>query len=196
MPWTPDTVFVEGLDFFSASVGLLHDLDWSRPSPCSEWTALDVLGHVGTAVRFGTDLLSGGQPEWSPTDSPGDAVEGDPHSWWSALVAPARRAVASTDLTLMVDSPGGRRSVADGLSFPALDLFIHAWDLARSAGRDVEIPPEAIDFASVIFEPIPEDRMRSPRVFGESLAPPAKSSESESFVAWTGRDPRWAQPGD
>jgi hypothetical protein len=82
--------------------------------------------------------------------------------------------------------------VADGLSFPALDLFIHAWDLARSVGSDVTIPTEVVEFARVIFDPIPEDQMRSPRVFGDALKPPPASSQSESFIAWTGRDPRWA----
>lgn len=196
MPWAPDIVFVEGVDFFSASVALLQDPDWIRPSPCLEWTALDVLGHVGSAVGFGTELLSGGQPEWSPTDPPGAVVVGDPRSWWGALVAPARRAVVNIDLTLVVDSSVGRRSVADGLSFPALDLFIHAWDLARSAGRDVVIPTEAIAFARVIFEPIPEEQLRSPRIFGDALAPPPAPSQSESFIAWTGRDPRWTPPRD
>ncbi len=194
MPWAPDTAFVEGLDFFSASVNLLQDRDWQRPSPCSEWTALDVLGHVGTAVGFGTALLSGGEPEWSPADPPGAAVEGDPRSWWDALVAPARAAVADVDLTVVVDSPFGRRSVGDGLSFPALDLFVHAWDLARSAGGDVVIPDEAIEFARIVLEPVPEEQMRSPRVFGGAVDPPTASSPSESFIAWTGRDSRWAPP--
>lgn len=194
MPWEPDTAFVEGLSFFSASVTLLQATDWHRPSPCPGWTALDVLGHVGTAVGFGTELLSGGQPEWSPIDPPGTAVAGEPCAWWEALVAPARAAVADVDLTVMVDSPVGRRSVGDGLSFPALDLFVHAWDLARSAGRDVVIPNEAIEFARVVFEPVPEGQMRSPRVFGGAVVPPPASSRSEGFIAWTGRDPRWTPP--
>jgi len=194
MPWSPDTVFVEGLGFFSASVTLLQDRDWQRASPCSEWTALDVLGHVGTTVGFGTKLLCGEQPEWSPSDPPGTNVVGDPRSWWDALVTPARQAVADVDLTLVVDSPVGRRTIGDGLSFPALDLFIHAWDLARCVGRNVMIPPEAIEFAHVIFGPIPSEQMRSPRIFGEPLAAPPGATHSEDFVAWTGRDPRWTSP--
>ena len=63
VPWPPNTVFIKGLGFFSASVALLEDSDWQGPSPCSNWTALDVLGHVGTAVGFGTELLLGGHPE-------------------------------------------------------------------------------------------------------------------------------------
>jgi uncharacterized protein (TIGR03086 family) len=97
-------------------------------------------------------------------------------------------------LTLVVDSPVGRRTVGDGLSFPALDLFVHGWDLARSTGGDVVIPAEAIEFARAIFEPIPEEQIRSARIFGDAVAPAPGSSQSDAFIAWTGRDPRWAPP--
>lgn len=194
MTWSPDTVFAEGLGFFSASVALLEATDWRRASPCSGWTALDILGHVGTAVGFGTKLLCGGQPVWSPSDPPGVSVVGDPPSWWDALVAPARQAVAEVDLTMMVQSPVGKRTIGDGLSFPALDLFIHAWDLARTVSRDVVIPDEAIEFAHVVFGPIPSEQMRSARVFADAVAAPSDATHSEEFIAWTGRDPRWTCP--
>jgi uncharacterized protein (TIGR03086 family) len=191
MPWSPDTVFVEGLGFFSASVALFQDSDWQRASPCSKWTALDVLGHVGTAVEFGTKLLCGEQPVWSPSDPPGSNVVGDPRFWWEALVDPARQAVAGVDLTMVVESPVGGRTIGDGLSFPALDLFIHAWDLARSVSADVVIPAEVIEFAHAIFDPIPAEQIRSPRVFADTVAAPSNATHSEELVAWTGRDPRW-----
>ena len=194
MPWSPDTAFVEGLGFFSASVALLHVSDSQHPSSCSEWTALDVVGHVGTAVGFGTEILCGGQPVWAPSDPPGANVVGDPRSWWDALVDPARQAVANVDLTMVVESSVGRRTVGGGLSFPALDLFVHAWDLARSIGRDVVIPTPAIEFAHVVLGPIPSEQLRSPRVFGDAVDAPADASHSEAFIAWTGRDPRWTLP--
>lgn len=194
MPWSPDTVFIEGLRCFSASVAQLQDTDWQRASPCSEWTALDVLGHVGTAVGFGTRLLRGEQPVWSPSSPPGTDVVGDPRAWWEALVVPARRALEDVDLTMVVESPVGRRTIGDGLSFPALDLFLHAWDLARSIGGDVVIPAEVIEFAHVIFSPIPSERMRSPAVFADAVSASPDATQSEEFLAWTGRDPRWTAP--
>ena len=192
MSWSPDAVYIEGLGFFSASVALFQDPDWRRTSPCSGWTVLDVLGHVGTAIGFGTELLRGEQPVWSPRNPPGASVEGDPRTWWDTLVTPALEAVAGVDLTVVVESPGGRRSIGDGLTFPALDLFIHGWDLSRSLGRDVEIPPEVIEFAHIVFRPIPSDQVRSPRVFADALAAPPDATPTDAFIAWTGRDPRWS----
>jgi uncharacterized protein (TIGR03086 family) len=194
MSWPPDTVYVEGLGFFSASVEQFRDSDWRRPSPCSEWTALDVLGHVGEAIEFGTRLLRGAHAEWSPKDPPGVVVEGDPQTWWETIVTPALQAVSSVDLTMTVESPVGRRSIGEGLSFPAFDLFVHGWDLARTLGGDVVIPAEVIEFAHIIFGPIPSGQMRSPRIFGGELVAPPDAIPTEAVIAWTGRDPRWTAP--
>ena len=186
-----DEVFVEGLGFFSAAAGRLEEADWQRPSPCSGWQAIDVLGHVGQAVRFGTSLFVGEAPLWEPAEPPGAAVEGDPATWWASLAGPAREAVSGVDLARVVDSPMGRRSIEEGLGFPALDLFVHAWDLARSVGEVVEIPPEVIDFAHGVLDPVPPEQLRSPRVFAEALPPPTGASPTETFIDGTGRDPLW-----
>lgn len=179
----PDAVFLDGLDFFSGAVGRMGASGWERPSPCGGWRALDVLGHVGAAVEFGTLLLMDRHPAWSPVDPPGGAVEGEPTAWWDALVEPARRAVGGVDLAKMVDSPMGLRPVGEGLSFPALDLFVHAWDLARSVGEDVEVPAAVIDFARAVIDPLPEATVRNERVFAAPAPTPANASPSRNYSA-------------
>ena len=190
--WAPDTAFLQGLDFFGAVVKVLEPADWTRPSPCAGWQARDVLGHVGVATRFGTALLREEEPQWKPVDPPGAAVDGDPAAWWSSLAEPARAAVQGVDLDRVVDSPMGQRSIGAGLSFPALDLFVHAWDLARCAGRDVEIPAEAIAFAHSVLDAVPEEQKRSERVFAAPAVAPPGASATQEFIAWTGRDPQWS----
>lgn len=180
------------MDFFTGAVGRLGTSDWERPSPCEGWRALDVLGHVGAAVEFGTLLLMDRQPAWVPLDPPGAGVDGKPVAWWDARVEPARRAVAGVDLAKVVDSPMGRRPVGEGLSLPALDLFVHGWDLARSVGEDVELPAEVIEFAHAVLDPRPEATVRNSRVFAAPVAVAAGASPSQAFVAWTGRDPWWS----
>ena len=192
MTLQPDAVFVDGLDFFTVAVGRLGASDWERPSPCERWRTLDVLGHVGAAVQFGTLLLMGQQPTWSPVNPPGAVVEGQPAAWWEALVEPSRRAVAGADLTKVVDSPMGPRPVGEALSFPAVDLFVHAWDLAHGIGEDLEVPPGIIDFAHAVIVPLPEAAVRTERVFANPAPVPADASPSQAFIAWTGRDPLWS----
>ena len=191
MQWQPDTAFLRGLDFFSGAVSGLDEAGWQGASPCQGWRALDVLGHVGQATRFGTLLLQGAQPGWSPVEPPGDAVEGSPRQWWQGLADQAREAVTAVDISRVVDSPMGRRSIGQGLSFPALDLFVHGWDLGKSAGLDLVLPAEAVEFARGILEPLPAGQVRNPRVFAAERPAPADASDSRAFLAWTGRDPDW-----
>jgi uncharacterized protein (TIGR03086 family) len=191
MPVSPDEAFRRGLAFFSGPVSWYAAADWGCPSPCEGWRALDVLGHVGSAVEFGTRLLAGDQPTWQPVDPPGAAVEGDPASWWVRRRVPAEDVVGRVDLTKVVDSPTGRRSIGEGLSFPAVDLFVHGWDLGAAIGRPLEVPSDAVAFARSFAERFPDDQLRNARVFGPEVEVPAEASESARFLAWTGRDPGW-----
>jgi uncharacterized protein (TIGR03086 family) len=194
MAWTSDQCYLAGLDHFTSCVHDLGPDDWDRQTPCAGWTARDVVGHVGGATRFGTRLLTG-QPVVMPlTEQPGSTVDGDPVAWWDALVGPSRAAIDGVDLAKVVDSPMGPRSIADGLRFPAIDLFIHGWDLVRSAGHSVEIPTQVIEFARQALAEFPEAAMRNARVFAAAHEADPTASPSDAFLAWTGRDPNWAPP--
>ena len=192
---TSGTVYLGGLDFFTGTVHQLGALDWGRSSPCAGWQARDVLGHVGQGVSFGTALLQGGQPQWQPADPPGGAVGEDPVAWWQEIAGPAREAAAGADLSRVVTTPAGARTVEDGLRFPAIDLYVHAWDLARAAGGSAEIPAGVIEFAHAAMDGAPAAQLRSPRVFGAEVVPPPGATASGRFIAWTGRDPLWARAG-
>src|ERR1700744_4969986 len=100
----PDEAFISGLAFFSDAVHQLTAADWDQPSPCDGWRALDVLGHVGQATRFGTQLLLGTQPRGSPVEPPGALGDGHPGPGGAGLPGPARGAVDGVDLTRVVDS--------------------------------------------------------------------------------------------
>lgn len=193
--WTADQAYLAGLDVFSHAVDSLGPDDWERPSPCAGWRARDVLGHVGQATAFGVALLRAEPVDWAPVEPPGVAVQGDPAGWWHGLVPAARDAVSGADLDRVVDSPTGRRTVAEGLAFPALDLFVHGWDIARCAGQEVAIPVEAMAFAHATLDPLPPAMLRSPRVFGPQLSVPPGADRQPAFLAWTGRDPAWAPAG-
>lgn len=83
----------------------------------------------------------------------------------------------------------GQRSIGEGLSFPAVDLFVHAWDIAFPLAIAIEIPGDAIDFAHGVLDPIPTEQLRSVTVFGSTVTVPADATESDRFLAWTGRNP-------
>lgn len=195
MTWNSLDTYREGLDFFSAVVTAVPVGTWERPAPCEGWQALDVLGHVGTATEMGARILRGGELTFEPADPPSTAVTGEPVAWWTTLAGEARQALATVDdLDREVDSPRGRRTVREGLSFPAVDLFIHGWDLATATGQKVVIPDEAIAFTRQMFEHIPAEMCRRPGVFADQVDVPADASPTDAIIAFTGRNPDRSPP--
>lgn len=190
MAWTPIDMYSSGLEFFGNVVEATAGDAWQNASPCDGWSALDVLGHVGSATAMGVHILRGEEMTFAQQDSPSSAVEGDPRSWWASLATTARDAIAGispADLTREVDTPMGRRTVGEGLSFPAVDLFFHAWDLAAATGRSVEFPDEAVEFIRAMFEHVPAEATRRPGVFADPLEAPEGASSTEQLIAWSGR---------
>jgi uncharacterized protein (TIGR03086 family) len=188
---TSGRLFDAGLTYFGDVVDRLQPADWDRPSPDEGWTALDVLGHIGTSMQMGVSILRGERPTRPDGDRPADLVEGAPAEWWQGVAAEARSVLEGADLERVVDSPMGRRSVADGLAFPAVDLYVHGWDIAATAGFPVEIPDEVIAFAHAYIDPLPEELVRGENgAFAPEVDPPVDASPTEAFIAWTGRRPR------
>jgi uncharacterized protein (TIGR03086 family) len=184
-------VFLDGLDFCGEVVRQLAPADWDRPSPCEGWTALDVLGHLTTSLGMGLALFAGEQPTWPEADRPADLVDGDPATAYADIAARCRTAFEGADLDQEMDTPMGRRTVADRLAFPAIDLYVHAWDLASAAGISVEIPDTVVEFAHAFIDPLPEERVWGPQgAFAAKVEPPGDATLTEQFVAWTGRRPR------
>ncbi|MEZ5210877.1 TIGR03086 family metal-binding protein [Gordonia sp. (in: high G+C Gram-positive bacteria)] len=192
MAWDSLQMYSNGLDFFGEVVDAVPADGWGRPSPCAGWTALDVLGHVGAATAMGAAILAGEPVEFTRVDPPGGAVTGDPGTWWAQVEAAARDAATSVDdLDRVVNSPRGPRTIEEGLSFPAADLFLHGWDIAAATGRRVEIPGEAVDFIHGMFKDMPAEIYRGPGIFGPEVHAGHGASATDKLIAFTGRDPHF-----
>ena len=191
MTATSAAIFDSGLDAFGAVVAQVPGDGWEASSPCEGWRALDVLGHLSTSIDFGISILEGRQPTWPEADRPGDLIEGDPVATWEATAQRARGALVGADLDQVMDTPMGPRTVADRLAFPGIDLYVHAWDIGRAIGVDVEVPDEVIEFAHHYIDPFPDEMLRGPNgSFGPEADVPDDATPTEAFIAWTGRAPR------
>lgn len=192
MIWNALDTYENGLRFFSDVVAAVPAECWSADSPCAGWTALDVLGHVGEATSVGARILRGDEMSLQRSAPPSSAVDGDPAAWWAMAAADAQHSLShATDLDREVNSPVGRRTVRDGLSFPAVDLFIHGWDLAAASGRSVRFPDEAVEFIRGVFAHVPDEVTRRPGVFSAAVGVPDDSDATDQVLAFAGRDPAW-----
>ncbi|MEO6629356.1 MAG: TIGR03086 family metal-binding protein [Aquihabitans sp.] len=183
-------LFVQGLDVFGSVMDQMEAADWERATPCEGWRALDVLGHLGSALEMGISILRNEQPSWPQADRPGDLIDGDPVAYWQNLAAQSRDALEGVDLDVVMDTSMGPRSVADRIAFPAIDLFVHAWDIGQAIGVTIEMPAEVIEFTHGYIDPMPVDKVRGPEAaFRAEVTPAPDASPTNVFMAWTGRTP-------
>ena len=71
--------------------------------------------------------------------------------------------------------------------FPAIDLFVHGWDLAEAAGNQVEIPDDVIEASDTYLDPIPEDMMRAAPRARSGPRPRKPSMRRPPGPSWPGR---------
>jgi uncharacterized protein (TIGR03086 family) len=170
-------------DAFAAKIEAVPADRWSSQSPCAEWTARDVVGHVVATQGMILGLV-GREVGEVPS------AEADPLAAWTAA-----RAVVQRDL----DDPAHAGAEFDGsmgtMTFEAavdrflcVDLVVHGWDLAHAAGLDDHIDPADIARVRTIAEGF-GDGMRSPRAFGPEVEAPAGADEQTKLMAFLGRTP-------
>src|SRR3954447_4399307 len=172
-------------DQFGARVEAAPDDAWSKPSPCPEWTARDVVEHVTDIQRRLVWRLNGSDGEPDPT--PADV---DPKQLWRDSYAATKAALAEPGaLEKTVPGPMGEMPVSMAVGrIYASDILVHTWDLARAVGGDERLDADAVSQAFKGLEPM-DAMIRQPGVFGPKVEPPADADEQTRFLCFLGRQP-------
>ena len=154
---------------------------WSAPSPCSEWTALDVLRHVldthrGMPARAAIEL----EPWPDPTDDPAGAWASASRQMEALLADPtmADRAYES------MFGPTTIGAVID--RFITFDVMVHTWDIARATGGDEALDPAEVDRGLAFAEQM-SDQMRGPGGMGPAVAVPHDADGQTRMLGLLGR---------
>lgn len=169
-------------EIFEAKVAAVAPDDWSNQSPCADWTARDVVGHI---VVMHDVMLQRVNRSLSAAPSVAD----DPRAAFRAARADVEALLADPVLaTREVDTPMGSMTAAEHVDrVVSADMPLHGWDLARATGQDDTIDPAEIANASAAVAGLPEEIMRMPGVFGPALTPPADADEQTKLLAFLGR---------
>jgi hypothetical protein len=159
--------------------------DWDAPTPVPEWRARDVVHHLttwlpGLLASCGVELPVG--------------VVDDPVGSWAAQDAAVRRLLAERGAEEVTHAFLGTKSIGDLLAQIYIpDIFMHTWDLARSAGLDGALDPATCREMVTGIEQM-EDFIRS---YGQLVTSwPVYPFEVPKLqlVAFIGRDPDWQPP--
>lgn len=155
---------------------------WAAPSPCEEWTALDVVAHV-----VDTHGLFEGMVGRSLGEVP--AVADDPAAAFDAARRVVVRHLRDPDAAgATYESPMlGTTTFEDMIDrFICSDLVVHRWDLGTAAGLEITMPADEIPRMHSLMSGM-GDAMRGPGAFGPELDAPEDADEQTRLLAFLGR---------
>jgi len=150
-------------DLFEAKVAAVKPDQWSNQSPCDEWTARGVVGHI---IDMHGVMLRGLDRELTPVP----ALADDPLGAWKAARADIERLLDDHEFAAReVETPGGRMTVEQHVDEVAsMDLVLHGWDLAKATGQDDTIDPNEVEKLWPALGNLPEE-MYIPEAFGPGI---------------------------
>jgi uncharacterized protein (TIGR03086 family) len=180
--------YQRALDGFEALLGDVPATGWDAPSPCAEWCARDVAGHMIGGQHMIRALADGIAPPEINT-APGRFAGSDPlHSWQEAR---KDCAAALTPVALRRPIPYGRLGdvpLRDFLGGYILEALIHTWDLGRATGLPVRLDPDLVHHAFATARVVAPS-LRNAGLLGPVQPAPPRADELSRLLAFLGRTP-------
>jgi len=155
---------------------------WDNPSPCSGWSARDVVGHL-------TEWITGFFGPQGVTFPDAPSVQDDPLGAWVAVQSTLAAALADPAMAAkQVSTPFATQSLAETVDMIVTgDVFTHTWDLARATGQDETLDADQLRLMNLGMRSMPDEALRGDGMFGPALDVPADADEQTTFLAFVGR---------
>lgn len=179
--------FTKAAYTFDAVVQRVPPETWEQRSPCEEWTAAEVLGHMVWTMQR---ITAGAHGRDRPAERPEAEIAGaDPAATWTEALHDTLAALDRPGvLDRTVEVASGTNTIDGVLAFVPSDLLAHAWDIATTAGLDAHLPADLCErFTAGIAAA--GDGVRGPGLMAEAVSVPADTDAAALFVAQTGRTP-------
>jgi uncharacterized protein (TIGR03086 family) len=173
---------------FTDRVASVPDDAWRNRTPCDDWTARELVGHV-LEVHGRFEALVGRDLADHPS------VDDDAVGAWAA-VRDQMQADLDDPERAATEYEGrfGRSTFADSVGgFVCFDLVVHGWDLAHATGLDDTIDPRDVERVQAMVDGM-GDTMRANGVIKQPVEPPADASAQDRLLCALGRDTRAAHP--
>ena len=184
--------FLRSIEAFGEVVATVDDpAAWDLLSPCTQWSAGDIVGHVVAVQHAIAATIAGRRAPMNPMVQPRRHAGDDPGASWRAAADVVRTAIRAPGvLDQMVTTWRGHTTVASMLAYNVGDTTVHTWDLARAVGADADLDPELVGAALALYEPIAHT-MRDPPVFGTAIVVDPAARAQDRLLALVGRHPDW-----
>ncbi len=167
-------VWTLAADKWDEVAGQVGDADWAKPTTCDDWTVRELVDHAMHWQGRGGDVFG---------------ADVGPDADWATLKPAIAAALANpANLEGNAESLGGtpKQAVAGLIT---ADLLVHSWDLARSIGADATLPEAAVESTLMGLQRMPEEMLRSDRMFGPAVEVADDASPQDKLIAFVGRTP-------
>jgi uncharacterized protein (TIGR03086 family) len=164
----------------------ISDDQFDLPTPCSDYTVRDLLGHLYDVVVNFQVLARRQEVDWSAkTDH---LTEG----WRDRFAAETVRLVEawSDPATLEGVSPGMGLPQETVGEMALIDLTVHGWDLARATGQQLEVDPAVLAVGHGFMDKMGDTGQRM-GAFGAPVSSTPDATALDVLLGRTGREPGW-----
>jgi uncharacterized protein (TIGR03086 family) len=171
-------------------IGRIGGDQWAAPTPCTEWSVRDVVGHlVGMNLVLVAMFEEGPMPERGVDRLGADPAGAFLRSAAALQAAAARPGVLEQSQATRIGSATG----ADRLQWRVVDLLAHGWDLEQATGLAADLPSDvagqAFTFARAQLPGQPRaGRFADPQPIGD------RAPAIDRLAAFTGRPVPWKRP--
>jgi uncharacterized protein (TIGR03086 family) len=166
---------------FGARLRWVTPDQWAAPTPCTEWEIRDLVTHViATHWRILANLDASAPHQVDPAS--------DLSTQWSEASAAVKAALADPDrASQTVAGTFGEQSFESLVGrLLCADTLVHTWDLARAAGQEEQLDPDAVVKAMEFLAPL-DAAIRRPGGFAPKIDPPADADTQTRLLNFGGR---------
>jgi uncharacterized protein (TIGR03086 family) len=146
--------YTTAMSEFDLRVQAIGPDQWHNQTPCTDWDVRALVDHLVTEQLWAPLLLDGATMDDVGDRFDGDQLGDDPVAAWRRASAASKEAFGAPGaLHRMVELSYGRRPADGYCQEMALDLTVHAWDLARGIGADEHLDEQLVRDLLGFIEP-------------------------------------------
>lgn len=162
---------------------------WDNATPCEQWSLRELVNHLTAENRWAVPILDGATVEEVGDRFEGDLLGDDPIGAHEEAARAAHAKAQQTDPQTTVHLSFGDVDAAFYLAQRALDMVVHAWDVAVASGQDAAMDEALADVLYRQAEPTITPEVRAAGVFGPEVPVDSDATPSERLLGLVGRDP-------
>ncbi|MFF1922596.1 TIGR03086 family metal-binding protein [Streptomyces sp. NPDC058221] len=193
MTRTEWTVLQEAHDSIRAAVAGVPANGWHLPTPCEQWDVTQVLQHaIGDQFAYVSKITGGPGPSYDPFSPSGSLDGASPAELLEAALSASADAfgrISADSSEVPVPLPPFQLSAELAVGAAALDLAVHAWDIAVATDGPSTLKPSLaqalLPVANALVEPL------RGFAFSPAITPAPAADEAASLLNHLGRRADW-----